>query len=499
MLALRLAVFDHLVDIGRIAELKGIERRDGALWIGAGTTDAAVERQRRGRRGRARCSPERRRSSATSRSATAAPSAAPSPTPTRPPSTPPSRWRSTPPCTSCRPTASATIAAADFFDGLWSTTLEPDELLVGVSFPVWAGRSGFAVEEFARRHGDFAIAGAVGRRRARRRRPHRSLRHRADRPGLDPGASRRGRGRADRPAHHRRRARRRSAVWPWPDLDSIPEDQHGSAAYRTRVGAAMVGPGLDHRQRRRRRMGETAVEPDGERHARGRRRVEPRLTLADFLREQCRLTGTHLGCEHGVCGACTVLVDGEAVRSCLMFAVQAEGAEVTTIEGIAAPDGELSTVQAAFRDCHGLQCGFCTPGLRRVGHRVPARPPRPDRRGDPRVAVRQPLPVHRLPGHPPGRAPGRGRRAGRRSRHDRHRTHPAPPGTPAPASTASRTPACSPGTAPSSTTSRCPGCCTPASCAAPSPEPRSARSTRRPRWPRPVCASCSPPPTSTPT
>jgi aerobic carbon-monoxide dehydrogenase small subunit len=91
--------------------------------------------------------------------------------------------------------------------------------------------------------------------------------------------------------------------------------------------------------------------------------VEPRLTLADFLREQCRLTGTHLGCEHGVCGACTVLVDGAAVRSCLMFAVQADGAEVTTIEGIASPGGELSPVQAAFRDCHALQCGFCTPGF----------------------------------------------------------------------------------------------------------------------------------------
>jgi aerobic carbon-monoxide dehydrogenase small subunit len=91
--------------------------------------------------------------------------------------------------------------------------------------------------------------------------------------------------------------------------------------------------------------------------------VEPRLTLADFLRERCHLTGTHLGCEHGVCGACTVFVDGAAVRSCLMFAVQAEDAEVTTIEGIGSPDGELSTVQAAFRDCHGLQCGFCTPGF----------------------------------------------------------------------------------------------------------------------------------------
>jgi carbon-monoxide dehydrogenase small subunit len=91
--------------------------------------------------------------------------------------------------------------------------------------------------------------------------------------------------------------------------------------------------------------------------------VEPRRTLADFLREDCHLTGTHLGCEHGVCGACTVLVDGRAVRSCLMFAVQAEGSEVTTIEGIGGPDGELNPVQEAFRQAHGLQCGFCTPGF----------------------------------------------------------------------------------------------------------------------------------------
>ena len=138
----------------------------------------------------------------------------------------------------------------------------------------------------------------------------------------------------------------------------------------------------------------------------GRRRrvtVEPRLTLADFIRERCHLTGTHLGCEHGVCGTCTVLLGGatprtprcmpdekarisgmpadeavpggatpgpprgmpagEAVRSCLMFAVQADGGEVTTVEGIAAPDGTLSVVQAAFREHHGLQCGFCTPGF----------------------------------------------------------------------------------------------------------------------------------------
>ncbi|HKE76590.1 MAG TPA: (2Fe-2S)-binding protein [Acidimicrobiales bacterium] len=90
--------------------------------------------------------------------------------------------------------------------------------------------------------------------------------------------------------------------------------------------------------------------------------VEPRKILADLLREDCRLTGTHIGCEHGVCGACTVLVDGRAVRSCLVFAVQVDGSEVTTVEGLAA-DGELTPVQQAFQQEHGLQCGFCTPGF----------------------------------------------------------------------------------------------------------------------------------------
>src|ERR1700752_4934173 len=90
--------------------------------------------------------------------------------------------------------------------------------------------------------------------------------------------------------------------------------------------------------------------------------VEPRLLLAHFLRDHCGLTGTHVGCETSICGACTVLVDGQAVKSCTMFAVQADGAEVTTIEGLAA-NGHLHAVQQGFWDCHGLQCGFCTPGM----------------------------------------------------------------------------------------------------------------------------------------
>ena len=93
------------------------------------------------------------------------------------------------------------------------------------------------------------------------------------------------------------------------------------------------------------------------------RSVEPRLLLSDFLRHELDLTGTHVGCEHGVCGACTVLVDGDAVRSCILFAVQADGSDVTTVEGLASSAATLHPIQEAFRDAHGLQCGFCTPGI----------------------------------------------------------------------------------------------------------------------------------------
>jgi carbon-monoxide dehydrogenase small subunit len=91
-------------------------------------------------------------------------------------------------------------------------------------------------------------------------------------------------------------------------------------------------------------------------------RVEPRRTLADAIRDDCGLTGTHIGCEHGVCGACTIIVDGQVVRSCLMFAVQAQGSRIRTIEGLA-NGSELHPLQRAFMEHHGLQCGFCTPGF----------------------------------------------------------------------------------------------------------------------------------------
>jgi aerobic carbon-monoxide dehydrogenase small subunit len=103
-----------------------------------------------------------------------------------------------------------------------------------------------------------------------------------------------------------------------------------------------------------------AVTVNGERHE---ATVRVRVTLADFLRHELRLTGTHLGCEHGVCGACTILLDGQSARSCLMLAVQAEGCDVTTVEGLASDPKTLHPLQQAFHDHHGLQCGFCTPGI----------------------------------------------------------------------------------------------------------------------------------------
>ena len=209
------------------------------------------------------------------------------------------------------PRGTRSIAAGDFFDGVWSTSLLPDEVLAGVSFPVWSGRCGFAVEEFARRHGDFAIAGtALGLElddddRIRRcaigliglgSTPERAVGAEAAVVGasvtdVDPDEV------------------GRLAV---EHLESVPYDLHGSADYRRQVGGVMVARAWVAASEEA-AVGDAVVHltVNGQVYT---RTVESRLTLADFLREQCRLTGTHLGCEHGVCGGCTVLVDGEAVR-----------------------------------------------------------------------------------------------------------------------------------------------------------------------------------------
>jgi carbon-monoxide dehydrogenase small subunit len=107
--------------------------------------------------------------------------------------------------------------------------------------------------------------------------------------------------------------------------------------------------------------------------------VEPRKTLLDCLREDLGLTGAHAGCEHGVCGACTVLIDGDPVRSCLVLAVQADGYEITTIEGLAPAPGELSIIQDAFCETHGMQCGYCTPAIILVAHALLRENPAPRR------------------------------------------------------------------------------------------------------------------------
>jgi carbon-monoxide dehydrogenase small subunit len=102
------------------------------------------------------------------------------------------------------------------------------------------------------------------------------------------------------------------------------------------------------------------IEVNGKQRA---AQVPARLSLVDWLRDELRLTGTHVGCEHGICGACSIMLDGDPVRSCLMFAVQADGHRITTVEGLAAADGKLSVLQDSFCEAHGLQCGYCTPGM----------------------------------------------------------------------------------------------------------------------------------------
>lgn len=238
LLALRLAVFEHLVDIGRIPELRGIERRDGSLWVSAGTTDAEVEHSPDVATAvplLAKATPlvghfQIRNRGTVGGSIAHADAAAEYPAVAL-------ALDATMHVLSTRGTR--TIAARDFFDGMWSTTIDDDELLVGVSFPVWGGRSGFAVQEVARRHGDFAIAGAtIG---IELDEDSRIARCAIGLIGMGPTPLRATA--AEQQATGQRvdevdtAALGRLAV---ADLDSIPDDLHGSATYRARVGAVMV-------------------------------------------------------------------------------------------------------------------------------------------------------------------------------------------------------------------------------------------------------------------
>lgn len=135
-----------------------------------------------------------------------------------------------------------------------------------------------------------------------------------------------------------------------------------------------VAPSLDTGRPAIERLHTVSIEVNGKRRS---AHVTARTTLVDLLRDELRLTGTHVGCEHGICGACTVLLEGEPVRSCLAFAVQVDGQRVTTVEGLANPDGSLSVLQDSFCETHGLQCGYCTPGMLIAAHALLATHPHP--------------------------------------------------------------------------------------------------------------------------
>ncbi len=148
--------------------------------------------------------------------------------------------------------------------------------------------------------------------------------------------------------------------------------------------------------------------------------VAPNTLLVTAIRENLKLTGTHVGCDTAQCGACTVLLNGHAVKACNVLALQAAGCEISTIEGLSPPDGSLHVMQQAFKDCHGLQCGFCTPGM--VMCRRPGAEPRLRERGrHPQRAGRQFLPLHRLPEHRARRPAGR--RTNERLRGQAHESH----------------------------------------------------------------------------
>ena len=252
-------------------------------------------------------------------------------------------------------------ARAFFLDAL-TVDLESAEVLTEIVLPKLPAATGWGFEEVARRHGDFALAavavlltvagGAVKEARIAltgvgadpaARRGSRSLAHRTQ-----------SRSRIDRPRHRRRagdhHAGNRSAR-----LGGLP------AASRRRSRRPGDRPGMAARLRDFAMSGsrEITVTVNGTVHAAS---VEPRLLLADFLRSTLGLTGTHVGCEHGVCGACTVLVDGDSARACLMLAVQADGRVVESVESLGRI-GQMNALQEAFHEHHALQCGFCTPGM----------------------------------------------------------------------------------------------------------------------------------------
>ncbi len=289
------------------------------------------------------------------------------------------------------PSGRRQVGARDFVTGPMTTVLAPDELLLGAHFPVARPGDGFGFAELARRHGDFALTGVATHVRIA---PDGAVQQATlaafavsarpivrDVTELMAVA-------ASEPDPVRALTPPMSALAD--EIVDTPGDMHASTAYRRRLFTHLAARELAHACTGATRA-DAVREPPGVRPSPGGSRTPsasarncpaqrgavttmtvngkeatvkapPRMTLADALREGLGLTGTHLGCEHGICGMCTVLVDGQAARSCLLFACQLDGAEVLTVEGLGRP-GELHPLQQAFGRHHALQCGFCTPGF----------------------------------------------------------------------------------------------------------------------------------------
>src|SRR5215472_7312488 len=296
------------------------------------------------------------------------------------------------------------IAAADFFLGPMTTALPLTAVLTGVRFPVWRERAGVGFHEISSRRSDFAFAAAAAQ-----------VALHADgtcsRIAIGVGAATEAPLRLTTAEQALTGARLtpeaiRAAVSEALAGIATMADLHASAEYRRRVATSLAIRAVDeaaedakapvgwversetHQSARRGQetMGFADAQPilhaqpilrvNGQSHPID---VEPRMTLLDCLRDRLGLVGAHAGCEHGVCGACTVLLDGVAVRSCLIFAVQADGRAITTIEGITPAPGELSVLQDAFCETHGLQCGYCTPAMILAAHALLAGNPSPTR------------------------------------------------------------------------------------------------------------------------
>jgi 2-furoyl-CoA dehydrogenase FAD binding subunit len=305
------------------------------------------------------------------------------------------------------PAGRRTVTAREFFTGPMSTVLRPDELLLGARFPVAGPGEGFAFAEIARRHGDFALTGVAIRVS---RSPSGEIQEATLAAfgvsgcpvardvtamltsALDSSAATPGGPQAADPVRELMPAMSALAN----ELVDTPGDMHASSAYRRRLLTVLAARQLGAAYTRAAAAKGSASAATGVRSSPGLARTRsrpapappapptpadghvithltvngkpvtltlpPRVTLADALRDHLGLTGTHLGCEHGICGMCTVLVDDQAARSCLLFACQLEGAAVLTIEGLGGP-GELHPLQQAFGRHHALQCGFCTPGF----------------------------------------------------------------------------------------------------------------------------------------